>query len=83
MAFCSNCGSNMGEDARFCTNCGRAMGQASAAADPAWAKVLAAARQEGRIFLYSSVPTPITAKVKEDFEKAKQARSAENSSDEG
>src|SRR5713226_7910656 len=34
MAFCANCGSNMGEGARFCTNCGRAMGQASAAPAP-------------------------------------------------
>ena len=49
---------------------GQALAQGGAAADPAWAKVVAAARQEGRIFLYSSVPTPITAKVKEDFEKA-------------
>src|SRR2546430_8549821 len=35
MAFCGNCGSNIGEDARFCTNCGRAVGQASAAPAPA------------------------------------------------
>jgi uncharacterized protein (TIGR00266 family) len=35
MAFCANCGSNMGEDARFCTNCGRAMGPAAAAPAPA------------------------------------------------
>jgi len=35
MAFCENCGSNMGEAARFCTNCGRALGQASAAPAPA------------------------------------------------
>jgi uncharacterized protein (TIGR00266 family) len=35
MAFCGNCGSNMGEDARFCTNCGRAVGQACAAPAPA------------------------------------------------
>src|SRR5215813_5656665 len=35
MAFCENCGSNMGEAARFCTNCGRALLQASAAPAPA------------------------------------------------
>jgi len=35
MAFCGNCGSSMGEDARFCTNCGCAVGQASAAPAPA------------------------------------------------
>jgi uncharacterized protein (TIGR00266 family) len=34
MAFCENCGSNIGEDARFCTNCGRAVGQGSAAPAP-------------------------------------------------
>ena len=34
MAFCGNCGSNMGEDARFCTNCGRPMGESSAAPAP-------------------------------------------------
>src|SRR5258706_7966974 len=32
MAFCSNCGSQMTDDARFCTNCGRPIGQGSAAA---------------------------------------------------
>src|SRR5207249_6481990 len=35
MAFCSNCGSQMMDDARFCTNCGRPVGQGSAAAAPA------------------------------------------------
>src|SRR5215468_2462188 len=37
MAFCTNCGSQMSEDARFCTNCGRPLGQAgaTAAATPA------------------------------------------------
>src|SRR2546428_2487663 len=32
MAFCTNCGARMGDDARFCTNCGRPMGQPGAAA---------------------------------------------------
>ena len=32
MAFCTNCGSQMGEEARFCTNCGRPNGQAGATA---------------------------------------------------
>src|SRR5262249_45225164 len=35
MAFCENCGSNIGEDARFCTNCGRPVGQANPAPAPA------------------------------------------------
>jgi iron(III) transport system substrate-binding protein len=38
--------------------------------DAAWEKVVAAAKQEGRLFLYSSVPTPITDQIKKDFEAA-------------
>lgn len=38
--------------------------------DAAWEKVVATARQEGRLFLYSSVPTPITDQIKKDFEAA-------------
>ena len=31
MAFCTNCGSQLGEDSRFCPNCGQPGGQAGAA----------------------------------------------------
>ena len=34
MAFCGNCGSEMGEGARFCTNCGRPLGEASTGPAP-------------------------------------------------
>ncbi len=32
MAFCTNCGTQLGENAKFCLNCGQAMGAASGAA---------------------------------------------------
>jgi iron(III) transport system substrate-binding protein len=49
---------------------GIAAAQSAAAPDPGWANVLAAAKREGRVFIYSSVPTPITSRQKADFEKA-------------
>jgi uncharacterized protein (TIGR00266 family) len=42
MAFCTNCGSQLGEDARFCPNCGQPGGQAG----PASAKTAEAAPLE-------------------------------------
>src|SRR5689334_17509396 len=42
MAFCTNCGARMGDDARFCTNCGRPMGQTGAAPGPPVASAVSA-----------------------------------------
>jgi uncharacterized protein (TIGR00266 family) len=37
MAFCTNCGNRIPDDARFCGNCGQTIGAAAApAAEPAW-----------------------------------------------
>ncbi len=38
-------------------------------ADPSWDTVVAAAKKEGRVFLYGATPVPVIKRVKEGFEK--------------